>query len=108
MTLARVYREIGLSSRAEEVYRDLLERRPNLDTVYLELAALHQRQGEGAKAVAVLREALTQNPESTPIRLRLVRLLVASRNFSQALQELDPNDINVVIHLANTYIAANQ
>ncbi len=92
VTLARLYREIDLTTSAEEAYRKVLALHPGLDVAYIEMAGMYEAKGDKkslARALKIYREALKAGPMNFGIRHHLVRLLVGSGDLPGALRELE-------------------
>jgi tetratricopeptide (TPR) repeat protein len=88
LTLGRLYHELQMNLQAEEVYRELVATQPGLVASYLELGALLEAVERPDEAIELYRSGLKKHSRNLMLRRRLIRLLVQSKEYSQALTEL--------------------
>ena len=110
LTLARLYREIGLDALSEESYRNVIKQRPDLEQAYLELGALYEKQDDFPKAIATFREALKIAPENLSVRHHLALIFINRGELPQALAELqaalkyNPQDLDALRKIGLIYM----
>ncbi|MFO7652474.1 MAG: tetratricopeptide repeat protein [Candidatus Krumholzibacteriia bacterium] len=87
--------QVGRTDEALATYRLLLRDRPEqAEQIYVMMASLIERHGDRAELEQLLREALTVAPDSRPLRLGLLHLLVdderleAARNLATTADSL--------------------
>jgi tetratricopeptide (TPR) repeat protein len=78
--------EIG---EAEEIAKDLLAANPRASQAYNLLAAAARRRGDPEGALAHFRRGLAIEPESIPLKLEIVDLLVETKDFESAMELYD-------------------
>lgn len=81
-----IYDRLARSSELPEISRTRLE---TLRNEQFEALITRARSEEGAAAIASFREALALR-ESEPVRLALVRALIAAEQYEEARRELEP------------------
>ena len=98
--------EVGPASDNWEKVRAAV---PQFEPVYFDLADAYQRQGEFAKAVAVLRDAEKRWPKDVEVYSALGVVQLARGAVDDAIETftkgvaVDPKDANVCYNLAKTY-----
>jgi cellulose synthase operon protein C len=99
--------------QAATILEKITEDQPNLSEAWALLAQTVLRQGQSVKAMDVVLRGLIHRPSDKSLLL-LKAQSEAARSPAlaiptlTALRELDPNNTDVVIYLANTYTAADQ
>jgi len=98
---------------AERILQKITEDQPQLSDAWLLLAEITFRQGQSAKAIDIALRGLAHRPNNKSLLLLKAQAEAASSPVLaiptlKALRELEPNDVDIVIHIANTYIAANE
>lgn len=76
--------EAGDIQGAAEIFRDALERSPDLPEAHANLGVVYERLGAEAEAEACYRRALTQDPDFLEACLNLGSLLVNQKRFQEA------------------------
>ena len=99
--------------QATAILEKITKYQPKLGEAWTLLAQTALGQGHPAKALDIVLRGLTYQPNNKSLLLlkaqsETARLPALAIPTLKALRELDPNDTDVVIYLANTYIAANQ
>jgi len=77
----------GKPSDAEKLYRELLQRYPNLAQARLDLAAAQSAQGHNADAVATLKELVVSDPNDPQAWLLLGRNAILMGDSARAAQD---------------------
>ncbi len=109
----RILREAGDNRAAVDVARHLLERKPELHSVRLELAALLLREGSTAQSILELKRVLEHQPESTGAHTLLGRALLR-RSPQEAIPHLEKavaltgGDPNLRADLAQAYVETEE
>ncbi len=104
----------GDLAAAEQMYRRMLERYPQLVETYLALARLLVEQRRAEEAVTVLREALRVRPKAKEARLQLAELYREHRDYQAAaacLSEylaLAPGDSDALYTLGLAHLGADR
>ena len=86
--LAKLHRELGAAREAQAAFRAVIELEPTFEGSYLELADLYEALGESDRAEAIYAEALANLPDSASLHHRLIRSLVARREFRGAVEQI--------------------
>jgi tetratricopeptide (TPR) repeat protein len=103
--LARMYRQIDLTTSAEKEYRKVIELQPRLMSVYGELGEMYEKrraEGDLGRAIDVYRQGLSIRATDRTIRHRLVTVLLWLDRYAEAQQELevlldnDPDDLEAL------------
>ena len=86
---------------------------PKLSDAWALLAEIALRQGQSAKAIDIALRGLVHRPNDKSLlllkaRSEAVRSPALAIPTLKALREIDPNDTNVVVRLANTYLASGK
>lgn len=98
---------------ATNVLKAVTENRSDFGGAWVLLAEIALRQKQSAKAMDIVLQGLAHLPNDRSLLLLKARLEAAkSPTLSiptlKALQELDPNDTDIAMTLADTYMAAGQ
>ena len=96
---------------ATRVLQKITEDQPKLSDAWAFLAEIALRQGQSVKAMDTVLRGLAYRPDDKSLlllkaRAEAARSPVLAIPTLKALLELDPSDTDIVIHLANTYLAA--
>ena len=99
--------------RATGILQKITEDQPKISEAWALLAETALRREQSAKAMDIALRGLIHQPNDKPLlllkaRCEAIRSPALAIPTLKALQELEPNDVDVVIHLANTYVAAGQ
>jgi tetratricopeptide (TPR) repeat protein len=100
-------------ANAEKILLQITEQQPQISEAWALLGDIALSQNQQAKALDAAMRGLAQKPND-----RALLLIKATAEFARApilaiptlrtLQELDPNDVDIAVRLARTYIAAGQ
>jgi tetratricopeptide (TPR) repeat protein len=108
--LGRVLVEQKAWPRAVQVYRDAIAANPAYEQAYLGLGAALESQGDQVQALAVYKKVLREiNRGNRDVRQRLVRLLLAEKDYDQALAVLRevtvefPDDVEAQLRIGLIY-----
>ena len=98
---------------AEQILKQITEQRPEVSDAWVLLGQVSLGRGDPAKAFDAAMGGLVRKPNGKTLLLlkanaEAVRSPVLSIPTLESLYKLDPNDADVVVRLARTYIAANQ
>ncbi len=85
---ARLYENRGALDKAIADYAAAYKAQPSRD-VALHLAALHSRTGQEQTAMRIYRTLLVEKPDDIPVRIELLRLMIAGDQVDEAAKELD-------------------
>ncbi|MFC1738383.1 tetratricopeptide repeat protein [Planctomycetota bacterium] len=99
--------------QAMTILQKITEDQPNLSKAWTLLAQIALQQEQPVKALDIALRGLVHQPNNKSLlllkaRSEAVRSPALAIPTLKALQEHYPNDTDVVLHLANTYIAADQ
>ncbi|MGQ0810145.1 MAG: tetratricopeptide repeat protein, partial [Nitrospiraceae bacterium] len=105
---------IGVETKRYDLAVNQFERaialNSSFEPAYLALAGVHESQQDSTKAGAVYRRYLqTVNPRSREVRQHLIRLSIHSKEYQEALKELeamlaeDPSDLDAQLRLSLVY-----
>ena len=104
----------GDYTTAEQQFRDVLHRFPQLIDGYVGLAALLEHKERQGEAAACLREAIRIRPKAQRPRIALAQLYRDSGKFSEAVACLEdylvyePNDVDARYLLGFSHLGLNQ
>ena len=90
-------------------FRKELEIRPFHVAALVELADLHLKNGEREEASKRFAEAINVNPDAVPARVGLAKVLIAQKQWTKALEQLEaaskiaPNDETIQYNLMLAY-----
>jgi tetratricopeptide (TPR) repeat protein len=98
---------------AVKTLQEITEEQPKIAQTWTLLGEIALRQGQPTKAMDVALQGLAYQPDDKSLlllkaRAEAVRSPALAIPTLKALQELDPNDADAAVYLANTYLAANQ
>ncbi|MFZ0034915.1 MAG: tetratricopeptide repeat protein, partial [Sedimentisphaerales bacterium] len=98
---------------ATSILQKITEDQPKIAQAWILLGEIALRQGQPTKAMDIALQGLVYQPNEKSLlllkaRAEAVRSPALAIPTIKALRELDPNDADVVVYLANTYLAANQ
>ena len=98
---------------ATYVLQAITEDQPKLSDAWALLAEIALRQGRPTKAMDIALRGLVHRPNDKSLlllkaRSEAVRSPALAIPTLRALRDLDPNDTDVVIRLANTYLASDE
>jgi tetratricopeptide (TPR) repeat protein len=98
---------------AEQILQTITKDQPKFSDSWLLLAEIALGQGQSAKAIDIALRGLAHRPNDKSLLLLKAQAEAESSPVLaiptlKALRELEPNDVDIVIHLANTYLAVNQ
>jgi tetratricopeptide (TPR) repeat protein len=79
----------GRSREAMDMYRQVIERRPDMGLAYRRLAYIQWEIGETDGAIATLRDAIAKNGADVDIEIRLGTYLAETGNTNEAVTMLD-------------------
>ncbi len=99
--------------QATLILESVAENHPQIGEVWAMLAQSALSQGQPVKAIGVTLRGLVHRPNDKTLLMLKARAEATSSASSaiptlKALQELDPNDVNVAAYLAEVYVAAGQ
>jgi tetratricopeptide (TPR) repeat protein len=86
LSLARAFRATGDDAGARQVFHDLVRRRPDNVSAWIQLAWIQDREGNKDEALDTLRQAQEQAPQSTNPVDALARMLNENRRYEEARQ----------------------
>ncbi len=98
---------------ATNILKKITEEHPKIARAWNLLGEIALRQGQPTKAMDIALQGLVYQSNDKSLlllkaRAEAARSPVLAIPTLKALRELDPNDADIVVHLANTYSAANQ
>jgi tetratricopeptide (TPR) repeat protein len=88
LRLGEVFLAMGDASAARDVFRELTERFPHSDRAWAALGLIDARLGNTERALKALAQALHENPLLPEVQLGYGELLLANRQYSEALEAL--------------------
>ncbi len=99
--------------QATGVLQKITEEQPKARDAWALLSEIALRQRQATKAMDIALRGLVHCPDDKSLLLlkahsEATRSPALAIPTLKALQELDPNDADVAVHLANTYLAANE
>jgi tetratricopeptide (TPR) repeat protein len=99
--------------KAEQIYQKITEDQPEISNAWVMLGEITLRQGQPAKAIDAALRGLVHNPNNKSLlllkaRAEAVRSPILAIPTLKLLCELDPNDVNAAILLAETYIEVGE
>ncbi len=108
--IARTFEDKGDFSKAAEYYGKIGEIQPPSREVALAMTHLHQKSGDIAKAVAVVKEATGLFPDDADLLFRKAELLIATGDHAAAseslykIEGLDPGNMRAKRLLGDLFI----
>jgi tetratricopeptide (TPR) repeat protein len=88
LLMAENYQALKEYARAEKIYRDLLEKKPNDSPIKLKLAELLSWEKRYAESIELYEELLTAYPEDIQLRRKYAFVLMWMGNDKEAAEEL--------------------
>jgi tetratricopeptide (TPR) repeat protein len=101
----------GRLQEAADLFRTIIERRPDTEDAYRKLALVHWRSGRSAEAIATLELALRSGITQSEVRIRLGQYLAESGQAAKAIALLSDtagSDPDALIVLGNAYTIAGR
>jgi arylsulfatase A-like enzyme/Tfp pilus assembly protein PilF len=101
----------GRAQEAGDIYRAIIQKRPDTEDAYRKLALVYWRTGRPADAIATLEQALRHGVTQSEVRIRLGQYLAEAGQAPKAIELLrdtagsDPDALNV---LGNAYTTAGR
>jgi len=100
-------------ANAEKILLQITEQQPQISEAWALLGDIALSQNLQAKALDAAMRGLAQKPNDRTLLLikataEFVRAPILAIPTLRTLQELDPNDVDIAVRLARTYIAADQ
>jgi Flp pilus assembly protein TadD len=80
----------GRLAEAAQIYRDMLQQRPDMAIAYLHLAVTEWRQGDASSAVEVLRGAVARGITEPRVLTQLGEYLTDTGRLAEAIRMLEP------------------
>jgi tetratricopeptide (TPR) repeat protein len=98
---------------AVKTLQKVTDEQPKIAQAWTLLGEILLQQGQATKAMDIALQGLAHQPDNKSLlllkaRIEAVRSPALAIPTLKALQEIDPNDADAVIYLADTYLAANQ
>jgi tetratricopeptide (TPR) repeat protein len=99
--------------QATTILQKVTQDRPEISPAWQLLAEIALRQEQSASAIDIALRGLAHRPDNKPLLLLKARAEaeispILAISTLKALQELDPNDADIVVRLADTYLSADQ
>jgi Tfp pilus assembly protein PilF len=101
----------GRAQEAADVYRAIIQKRPDTEDAYRKLALVYWRGGRPADAIATLELALRNGVTQSEVRIRLGQYLAESGQPAKAialLKDTAGSDPDALIALGNAYTIAGK
>ena len=101
----------GRASQAADIYRAVIQKRPDTEDAYRKLALVLWRGGRGADAIATLELALRNGVTQSEVRIRLGQYLAEAGQPAKAialLKDTAGSDPDALIALGNAYTMAGR
>ncbi len=98
---------------AQQILQKITEEGPEVTDAWALLSEIAFRQGESSKAIDIALRGLVHRPNDKTLLLLKARseaekLPALAIPTLKALREIDPEDVDIIVNLANTYLAADQ
>jgi len=98
---------------AHHILQKITDEQPKFSDAWILLANNALRQGQSTKAIDIALRGLSHLPNNNSLLLLKAQAEAANSPVLaiptlKALRELEPNDTNVILHLANTYLASDK
>ena len=96
------FHRTGRAAQAQDAYRQVIARRPDMGLAYRRLAFLQWENGEPKAAIETLRQALDRNGPDVDIEVRLGTYLAETGNLAEAtsilerVSKADPENIDAL------------
>ncbi len=99
--------------KAERIFQEITENRPEISNAWIMLGEITLRQGQPGRAIDAALRGLVHNPNNKSLlllkaRAEAVRSPILAIPTLKLLCELDPNDVNAAMLLANTYVEVGE
>jgi arylsulfatase A-like enzyme/Tfp pilus assembly protein PilF len=101
----------GRAQDAAEIYRAIIDKRPDTEDAYRKLALVYWRSGRAADAIATLELALRNGVTQSEVRIRLGQYLAEGGQPAKAialLKDTAGSDPDALISLGNAYTIAGR
>jgi lipopolysaccharide biosynthesis regulator YciM len=98
--------DLGRYSEIEDIYQQIIRKKPKDPTVYINLAELYRKQGKMVEAMNLCNEILETHPEAVQSRLLLIQLLIQKGDTNEALEEA-VKGLNQQISVQSSYTCSN-
>jgi arylsulfatase A-like enzyme/Tfp pilus assembly protein PilF len=101
----------GRGQEAADLYRAIIEKRPDTEDAYRKLALVYWREGRAADAIATLELALRNGITQSEVRIRLGQYLAEAGQPAKAIELLRDtagSDPDALIALGNAYTMAGR
>jgi tetratricopeptide (TPR) repeat protein len=101
----------GRAQEAAEIYRAIIDRRPDTEDAYRKLALVYWRAGRAADAIGTLELALRNGVTQSEVRIRLGQYLAEAGQPAKAialLKDTARSDPDALIALGNAYVIAGK
>ena len=99
------------AAEAADVYRAIIEKRPDTEDAYRKLALVYWRSGRAAEAIATLELALRNGVTQSEVRIRLGQYLAEAGQPAKAialLKDTAGSDPDALVALGNAYVMAGR
>jgi tetratricopeptide (TPR) repeat protein len=98
---------------AVDILKKITEEHPKIVQAWVLLGEITLQRGQSARAMDIALQGLAHQPDDKSLlllkaRVEAIRSPVLAIPTLKALRELDPNNVDVTLTLANTYMAAKQ
>ncbi len=110
LNLGALSQRIGQLSKAEQLYKIVLEENPREEKAYINLGIIYRKEKKMSLSEEAYRKAIQIEPRSIPAHLGLARTYFEQKKFSLAAQEyqeglrIDPANLDVRSNLGLVYI----
>jgi tetratricopeptide (TPR) repeat protein len=99
--------------KAERIFQEITEEQPEISNAWIMLGEIALRQGQPGRAIDAALRGLVHNPNNKSLlllkaRAEAVRSPILAIPTLKLLCEMDPNDVNAAMLLAETYIAVDE
>jgi tetratricopeptide (TPR) repeat protein len=87
--VSSIYERQGNSTKAMELWENLLERNPNRPYVYYGMGKIAKKKGDNQEAIRCWRKALEINPKLPRVRLEIGESLMSLGKNAEAIKEIE-------------------
>jgi tetratricopeptide (TPR) repeat protein len=111
---AKKYEITGDTEKAEETYRQFMNRYPEIATTYFELSRILATKKQFSEAVEYSKEAVSRDPDNLWYKIYLAELQQILGNYKDAIRlydeiiEKDPGNMDYYYQLAALYLSADE